>query len=795
MFQFNPFFPFALLAALFTGSIAAWLSRRARVHAVRALVALAICLTVDLIGLSLDLSAATLSLKRVGVGLQYLGFAWIPVCALRFATLWSGRNLRPVTLWLASVPGALVLLGWLTNDLHHAIEVSNALSPREGFVMRATVAGWGFWVFAAYAYVLIGACAVIYGLEALSGSPLARRQGRMLLAGTFIPWVGNALFLTGHAPDPALDLGAFGYALAVGTWAVALVRQRLLDLVPAARNLAFEQLLEPGVVVDGEGRIIDANRRFLALADAPAGDLVGHLLAERFPLPAQGEWKQGAKTWLVQRSPVGLLGGARAEVILLHDVTERIEAEEARARAAHEATLLARARADFLARMSHEVRTPLYGMLGSTELALGATLPPDVRELLTAVQRSGSSLVEIVDEILDFSRLEAGRVRLETTRAVDLVELATDLRTVFDAIARGKGLSMRTELDVAEPVVALDGARLRQVLTNLVSNAVKFTERGEVVLSVRVTPAEDGALAVTLSVRDTGIGMDPAVLGTIFEPFAQADASISRRFGGSGLGLTIAQRLVQLMNGLLHVESTPGVGSCFRVELRAERAPSVVPPPVVVPKAGLRGGRVLVVDDHPVTRSVSRAMLEREGCLVQTAATGEDALAECARHEFALVLLDLRLPDLDGGAVLERLRATGNQTPVVWFTADALESGKLEARAQGILRKPFRSEDLRAMLDRFMPRAAPLRLGPELTAAFAASSARELAQLEEALGRGDESESSRLRHALQGSAAIIGARELAALCALPLTELRAAMPRLHDARRADLHRLSSGSAS
>ncbi|MFZ5442620.1 MAG: histidine kinase N-terminal 7TM domain-containing protein [Myxococcota bacterium] len=791
MYQANPYTPFALGAALFTGVIALWVWTRARVLAGRALVALSLCLTVDLVGLAIDLAGATLETKRPGVGLQYLGFSLLPLASLRFATVWSGRTLRPRTWWLLGWPGPLLVLAWLTNDLHHAVEVSNALSPRDGFVMRATVAGWAFWVFTLYAYAVIAACAVLYGIEAISGSALARRQARLLLVGTFVPWVGNALFLTGHAPDPALDVGAFGYAVTVGTWTVALARQRLLELLPAARNLAFEQLLEPVVVVDGQGRVIDANGRFLALAGRGANELVGGALSALFPLPRTGEWKRGERTFVVQRSPVGLLGGELGEVVLLNDVTERIEAEAARSRAAAEATRLARARADFLARMSHEVRTPLYAMLGSTELALDAPLSPPVRELLTSVQRSGDALLGIVDEILDFSRLDARKVQLERARCVDLRALVGDLQTIFEPVARARGLSLRTEVESSADVVQLDGARLRQVLTNLVSNALKFTERGEVVLSLRVSPREDAQVDVRFAVRDTGIGIAPEVLSTIFEPFAQADASISRRFGGSGLGLTIAQRLVELMDGRLRVESAPGQGSTFAVELRASPGTGQPEPAPARPTSAPRLGRVLVVDDHQVTRGLSRSMLEREGCQVQTVATGEAALAACADHRFALILLDLRLPDLEGVEVLRRLRAEGDETAVVWFTADALQAETLREHVQGVLRKPFHAEDLRALLDRFVPRAAAQEPGAELAESFALTSARELELLADAVARGAEAEISQLLHDLKGSAAIVGAGELSALCSLPVAELPAALPRMRQARLSALQRLSS----
>jgi signal transduction histidine kinase/CheY-like chemotaxis protein len=773
MWQLNPYAPFIALAAIICFGIGAWVRARGRTPATRALLVIIACLVVDGLGLVWDLSAATMPLKRVGVFLQYVGFSFIPITGLNFALTWSGRDtLRGWRVWLAALPGALLIVGWITNEWHHAVEVS-------------TVAGWGFWVFLLYAYLCVLLCAVVYVAALRSGSALSKAQARLLLAGTFVPWLANIVFLAGLAPiDPALDVSVFGHVGMVGLWAIALVRGQMLELIPAARNLVFEKLGDPVLVLDGRGRVLDSNEAFRSLVNVKAEALTGASLQSLGLGALEGtEWSHGGRTFAVGHSRIELHRNAAAgEVLSLRDVSERVAAQQ-------EAARLAKARADFLARMSHEVRTPLYGVLGSTELALSRELPEDVRTLLEAVQRSGDALVEIVDEVLDFSRVDAGRVRAEL-RAVDVSALLSDLKLMFAGPARMRGNVLRVERPPGPCLVRTDASRLRQVLNNLVSNAIKFTEKGEVVVRLEVSPLEGARRSLVLTVADTGIGIAPEVHESIFEPFAQADASISRKYGGSGLGLSIARRLVELVGGRLSLTSAPGKGSTFKIELNAEAAESLEPA-APTDRASSREGQVLVVDDHHVSRQLSRSLLEREGCHVHTVSSGQEALTVALEQRFALILLDVRMPDLEGPEVLERLRASGVETPVVWFTADAVDVERLSKRAQGVLRKPFRSEELREVLDRFVTRSAPVsRADDGVAQAFLESSGRELDAVEAAVARRAFDEVRALLHGLRGSAGLIGAHELSELCAVPAEEAEAALPKLRAARERALISLS-----
>lgn len=521
MWQFNPYAPAVALATLTTLLASWWVWRRAPVPGSREF--LTVCLFIGLHGLGTtwDLSAATLEGKNTGLFFVYLGFLFTPTASIRFAVTFTGRTwLEGKRGWWLNVPALLLLALFLTNRFHHLAEISTELSPRDGFLMRHAVAGPAFWAYVPVAYLLAAGVSVLYALEIFQGTLLRRRQARLLFAGTLAPWAANAIYLLGLAPDPALDLTPIAYGVTAVLWGIALTREGMLELVPVARNRVFEMLSDAVIVVDGKGRVLDANAAMATLIARPLSSLSGRTLEELGLATASGEFTRDGRTFSIGRSEV-TGGGATGEVLLFRDVS-------AQRRAIDEADALARARADFLARMSHEVRTPLFGLLGATELAMDGTLDPNTRSLLEIARRSGAALSEVVDEILDFERLGSQHARAEVLD-VDLLQLGGDLFTLFSLRARERGLELRTEFDAALPFLRTDGPRLRQVLTNLLSNALKFTSTGEVVLTLSTRAVSAGLVEVICCVRDTGPGISADARERVFEPFAQEDETISRR--------------------------------------------------------------------------------------------------------------------------------------------------------------------------------------------------------------------------------------------------------------------------
>lgn len=441
---------------------------------------------------------------------------------------------------------------------------------------------------------------------------------------------------------------------------------------------------------------------------------------------AQG---QGVSLWAMRRngeefaaeasvSLVAAPGGVMLAAVV-RDVSEQRAAQISLQRQAEEMAALAqrldaalaaaeqasRAKSEFLATMSHEIRTPLNGVLGMTRLLLDQSVTADQREKLEIINDSGEALLAILDDILDFSKLEAGRVELEASD-FDVARVVRSTVALMDSRAKLKGLTLGVDVDAQTPkTVNGDANRLRQILLNLVGNAVKFTEAGGV--NVSVTADEEGRLRFV--VQDTGIGIDAAAQRRLFQDFAQADASVARRFGGSGLGLAICKRLAALMGGDIGVDSRLGEGSRFWVAIpfgKAEHAdapPQCAPAPIAKAAAD-RPLRVLLAEDNCVNQMVIRGLLERRGHKVVTAEDGVQAVEAARGGGFDVILMDMLMPVMDGVEAARFIRSLPppvGETPIIALTASVLEGDAQKCRDAGMndfVSKPVAPETLYAAL-------------------------------------------------------------------------------------------------
>ncbi|MBT3065350.1 PAS domain-containing protein [Rhodoferax sp. U11-2br] len=448
----------------------------------------------------------------------------------------------------------------------------------------------------------------------------------------------------------------------------------------------------------------------------------------------------------------------------LADISQAKQASEDLQRAKEAAEVASRAKSDFLANMSHEIRTPMNGVIGMTELVLDTELSTEQREYLEIVKLSSDTLLRVINDILDFSKIEAGKLQIEAI-PFQLPQMLNETIKQLAVPAQAKGLALVCDLDQRVPQALVgDPGRLQQILMNLMGNAIKFTDHGEVALSVRAEPAPGGRVRLRCSVKDTGIGIAQAKLDSIFEAFSQEDSSITRRFGGTGLGLSISSRLVAAMGGQMSVRSALGAGSQFDFDVLMDYATSTMAcqplPGAEVSSsdaASLPGNNsaakttvaldILLVEDNEINQKLALVLLGREGHRVTLAGNGQIALDILAQRRFDLVLMDMMMPVFDGLQATRCFRATerGRRTPIVAMTANVMPGDRercLQAGMDDYLSKPISTSELNRVLARFdaglsavenvaTKRSHPARLKPAAAAGAGFDYAQALCQVDQ----------------------------------------------------------------
>jgi len=549
-----------------------------------------------------------------------------------------------------------------------------------------------------------------------------------------------------HLQDPSLKLA--GFVFVGGIFSFMLYLQRMLReldpsrAVPARVRTAYDTLTEGLLVLDNKGRIVLANKSSSQLLGVDEALLVGRSPSDFGWRGAAGEaldsaalpWRQAmrersgthdvaltvsradGKRFALRANCSPLLddrGGLQALVISFQDVTELERRGQALQTAKDQADAANEAKSQFLANMSHEIRTPMNAIIGFTDVLRRSPLRQDAEAArhLGIIHSSGKHLLNLINDILDLSKVESGRLEAESI-AYAPHRVAHEVVATLDERARDKGLALTLDFPQALPAeISGDPARLRQILTNLIGNAIKFTDKGGV--SVRLAlDATGNASRYLLEIIDTGIGIPADKLEAVFEPFVQAEASTTRRFGGTGLGLTISRGFARAMGGDISAHSTYGHGTCFRVWLPAGE---LAQQPLLAPEA-LRlqaepasatvalhwrfpDRHVLVVDDGENNRGLVRLLLEEVGLRVDEAENGQVALDRVAQTDYDLVLMDMQMPVMDGATATRRLRERGCTIPVVALTANAMKGFERELEEAGFSGYQTKPIDRDALLE------------------------------------------------------------------------------------------------
>ncbi|GAB2848717.1 hypothetical protein GCM10027277_16090 [Pseudoduganella ginsengisoli] len=614
----------------------------------------------------------------------------------------------------------------------------------------------------------------------------------------------------------------------------------------------LDQLPIPIFLKDRAGHYLRFNKRFEEYTQRTREEILGrtieHIASPRW---AEATRREDALAWqgqavqserrlmgfdpprdvIVSRSVISS-GGSEYMLGYFTDISEQRAARDAMQRAVESAETANRAKSEFLANMSHEIRTPMNGIIGMTELVLESDLTPQQRADIGLVKASAEALMNIVDGILDFSKVEAGKLDIEDV-PFDLRQMVEDAVRVMALRANQKGLELRCVLPPSLPRnVRGDPGRLRQVLINLIGNAIKFTPAGYVEVALALERDDDQQCEICFTVLDTGIGIPEDKLQLIFEPFAQVDGSTTRQFGGTGLGLTICSRLVILMQGELRVSSEPGQGSrfSFTVPLRHTGLAAVALRPAATaadgamlaqdveqPEAGEAHAaspgslRVLLAEDNPVNQRLALRLLEKLGHRPTLAGTGVAALELATRHEFDVVLMDVQMPVLDGLAATRHIREWEHggkrHVPIIAMTARAMAGDRercLEAGMDDYLSKPIDLARLRHALAPYVAQAAApvldwhaalLRLDGdedllhELAALFLQDGPQLWREVLAAREAGDDDRASRALHSLKGVLVNFGAqRAIAASGVGDLDALEAALQDVYSELKAVIER-------
>lgn len=413
-----------------------------------------------------------------------------------------------------------------------------------------------------------------------------------------------------------------------------------------------------------------------------------------------------------------LESGRKAQEEIARNEQERIAAE-----------LANKTKSEFLASVSHELRTPLNGILGMAQVLASSKLTDDQQDWVSTILESGNTLTALLTDVLDLSKIEAGKLEIAPIDD-DLSHTLSHLRRLFKPVAEEKGLTLDLSVNSdVPPRLSFDPVRIRQCVSNLISNAIKFTDEGEVTVRAEAKQEKEG-YRIKIVVRDTGIGMDEATCGRLFQPFMQADASITRRFGGTGLGLHITKRLAEMMDGAVAVESVPGEGSTFTFQFFAKAAAQEQPTEQMQDQttlarrnalAALQGRRILLVEDNEVNRRVAGLFLRPLGAEIVEAENGVRALEKIEQQDFALVLMDVHMPEMDGFEATAEIRARdwpARYWPIVALTADAMSGDRERCLAAGMdeyAPKPLDARTLYAAI----ALALDKRKGEEANAAIA----------------------------------------------------------------------------
>ncbi len=614
------------------------------------------------VGYGIELAQTALPAKLFWAKWQYLGIAFTPAAWLYLSLQYTGRERwltqrRYGRQLLLLGPTITAVLVWF-NEAHGLIWQTTRLDSSGSFITLVLTYGPWFWVHVtlSYLYLALGTVALLKSF--FQAQSLYKGQVGILLIGALMPWLGNLLYITGLNPLPGLDLTPLAFILTGLIAAGGMFHFQFLNIVPIARDTIIEGMRDGLIVLDAQDQIIDMNPAAEAITQRPLASAFGQSFTQVLDQSAQLSGGTANEQGAIVEIITGVGEAARyyevqsvqltnkhwrhtGQLIVLHETTDRKQFESRLQRAKEDAETAVNTKSAFLANMSHEIRTPLNAVIGMAELLRNTPLNSEQKELIETIYTSSDALLGIINNILDFSKIDAGKVELEK-EPFDLRDCLKASLNIITPRVNANSVKLAYYVDEQTPNAFVgDVIRLRQILVNLLSNAAKFTEEGKISVHVNSEQRDDGQFQLFFTVKDTGIGIPPDRTNALFESFSQADVSTTRKYGGTGLGLAISRKLAQLMGGDIWVESEVGVGSTFHFSIIAPKSSHQPARLLQSDQPRLRGKRLLIIAANADARRFISRETRSWGMSPYVASSGPEAIYWLRRSDpYDVALLD-----------------------------------------------------------------------------------------------------------------------------------------------------------
>ncbi|MCT4564239.1 MAG: ATP-binding protein [Maledivibacter sp.] len=658
--------------------------------------------------------------------LKHVGIVIVPVAFLSLVGEYTNRKKlhdKRTILLLMIIP-VLTLIIMITNGFHGLFRESIQFIKIDNVEIINSKLGVWFWFNAIYSYLLIWAGLILLLVKFINLPKLYRKQARVIIAGTSIPLIWNILYLLFYKDVIYVDITPLAFSLTGIIIFWGLFRYKLLDLVPIARELVFESIEDMVIVLDNNKRIVDMNfsaKKILGHNEFKIiGSSASEILSKLMGLTDRNieivdkniilTYKDEKRYFELRDTQIyDKRNKAIGSLILLHDITEHKRIMEQLRASREKAEAANRAKSNFLANMSHEIRTPMNGVLGMIDLMKSSQIDEEQKANLEIMKNSAHALLTILNDILDYSKVEAGKMELENTD-FNVKKMVKDIVKIFSYQASEKNINLSWDIDKEIPDMLVgDPLRLRQIISNLISNSVKFTpNKGCIEATVKGIKKNSEEIVLQFVIKDTGIGIPKEKIKNLFNSFEQIDSSRTRKYGGTGLGLAIVKRLVELMKGSIKVESELNKGSKFSINIPFHTSDQYIKTKekVKVPIInGMKDINILLAEDNKVNQLIMKKMFVKRGWEVTIAEDGQMVLQELENKNFDIIFMDIQMPILDGYETTIEIRKKGISTPIIALTANAMEEDRQKCLNSGMddfISKPVIYSNIAEIMNKYV---------------------------------------------------------------------------------------------